>query len=258
MKKAYLTIDDAPSLDFAAKMEFLYRQGIPALFFCEGRFIQQHEDILCTAAERGFLIGNHAFSHPHFSDISLEEGKREILRTDELIEQIYHRLGVERPAKYFRFPYFDSGGDVSGRAYEAKWSGPASEWFRYACDEKRQELQGYLRAIGYRPPQFDGIKLEYFADPHLLAGVDVRCTYDQAEYWLHEANAPWGLSTEAAILGRMDEDFPYEGRSLNCEATVDIILVHDHEKTTDLFYRIVERYVEKRIQFLRIPEAARG
>ncbi len=234
MKKAYLTVDDAPSRDFAAKMEFLHRHGIPALFFCEGRFIQQREYDLCTAVERGFLIGNHSFSHPHFSDLSTEECKQEILRTDELIESIYRRTSLERPAKYFRFPYFDSGGDH---------------------DDRRKELQKYLRGLGYRQPQFKGINLKYFNDPHLLTDLDVRCTYDQAEYWLNEPNAPWGLSQEATILRRIEENFPYEGRSLNCEETVDIILVHDHEKTTELFYRILERYLEKGIQFLPIPGA---
>jgi peptidoglycan-N-acetylglucosamine deacetylase len=254
LKKAYLTIDDAPSRDFMAKMEFLYQHGVPALFFCEGRFIPQHETALCAAIERGFLLGNHAFSHPHFSDISVEECRQEIQRTDDLLEAIYHRAGIERPARYFRFPYFDTGGDESGTAYEAKWSRPASEWFQFACDEKRKELQQYLRELGYCQPQFEGVDLKYFHDPYLLSEADIRCTYDQAEYWLHNADAPWELSEEAAILARIEENFPYEGRSLNCEETVDIILVHDHEYTTALFYRIVERYIEKGIQFLRIPD----
>jgi peptidoglycan/xylan/chitin deacetylase (PgdA/CDA1 family) len=230
LKKAYLTIDDGPSRDFTAKMEFLHRHGIPALFFCEGRFIQQREDAVRAAIERGFLIGNHSFNHPHFSDIPLEACKQEILRTDQLIEHIYHSMSLEWPARYFRFPYLDRGGN-----------------------EKHTELQVYLQTLGYRQPNFDGIHLEYFDDPHLLTGMDVGCTYDQAEYWLHEADAPWGLSTEAAILARIEEDFPYAGRSLNCETTVDIVLVHDHEKTSDLFYRIIERYIEKGIQFLPIP-----
>ena len=257
MKSAYLTIDDAPSRDFAAKMEFLHRHGIPALFFCEGRFIQQSEPVLVAAVELGFLLGNHSFSHPHFSDLSVEECRQEILRTDELIEQVYSRAGLARPAKYFRFPYFDAGGDASGLAYEAKWSRQASEWSRFEFDAKRKGLQGYLWELGYRQPQFVGINLKYFGDPTLLTGVDVRCTYDQVEYWLDEANAPWGLSTEAAILGRIEEDSPYEGSALNCADTADIILVHDHEKTTNLFYRIVERYLEKGIEFLPIPGKGR-
>ena len=253
MKKAYLTIDDAPSPDFAPKLEFLYQKGIPALLFCEGRYIEQREEVLCAAIERGFVIGNHAFSHPHFSDLSIEKCKWEIQQTHELIEHLYQRTGRERPARYFRFPYFDSGGNANGAAYEAQWNRPPAEQFQYEQADKRQEIQQYLRDLGYRQPKFEGINPQYSTDPHLLTGVDVRCTFDQAEYWLGNADAPWGLSTEAAILARIDEDFPYEGRGLNCLDMVDIILVHDHDYTTDLFYRIIERYLEKGIQFLPIP-----
>jgi len=254
VKKAYLTIDDTPSRDFAAKMELLFQKGIPALFFCEGQFIEQHKPGLRAAIQNGFVLGNHAFSHPHFSDLTLEQCQQEIQRTDELLEQLYQQAGHQRPAKYFRFPYFDSGGDESGAAYEAKWQQPKSEWFRYAHDLKRRKLQQYLWDLGYRQPRFEGTNLKYLDDPNLLAGVDVRCTFDQAEYWLGNPDAPWGLSTEAAILARTEEDFPYEGRSLNRDDTVDIILLHDHANTTDLFDRIIERYIEKRLQFLPIPD----
>jgi peptidoglycan/xylan/chitin deacetylase (PgdA/CDA1 family) len=252
LKKAYLTIDDAPSRDFAPKMEFLHRGGVPALFFCEGRFIRGREDDLCRAVERGFLLGNHAFSHTRFSDLPLEEGKREIRQTDALIESIYRRAGIPRPAKYFRFPFFDGGGE-SGAACEADGRSPVSEASRYPREDKRRELQRYLRELGYRQPHFEGINLRYAGDPDLLAGADVRCTFDQCEYYLHRADAPLGLSEEAAILNRIEEDRPFEGLSLNREDTVDIVLLHDHPQTTELFYRIVERYLRKDIRFLAIP-----
>jgi len=62
-----------------------------------------------------------------------------------------------------------------------------------------------------------------------------------------------GLAEAAAILARIDEDEPYAGRALSRADTVDIILVHDHRHTTDLFYRIIERYTEKGIHFRPIP-----
>jgi len=253
VKSAYLTIDDAPSQDFAAKVDFLHQRNIPALFFCVGEFIEPHLSEVEYAIQNGFLIGNHSFHHPHFSDLTLEDCKGEIRETDELIDQVYSRSGVARQARYFRFPYFDTGGDASGQAYEAKWSRPRSDWFQYEFGDKRLALQEYLQNLGYRQPAFDGINLRYSDDPDLLNGVDVHCTFDQAEYWLDKRDAPWGLSNEDAILARIDEDFPYEGRSLNRPDTVDIILVHDHEKTTELFYRIITRYVEKDIRFLPIP-----
>ena len=41
MSKAYLTIDDAPSENFEEKVEFLEGKNIPAIFFCEGRYIEK-------------------------------------------------------------------------------------------------------------------------------------------------------------------------------------------------------------------------
>ncbi len=253
MKIAYLTIDYSPGRDFAAKEQYLWQHSLPALFFCEGRAIRQNEGALRTAIGHGFILGNHSFNHPHFSDLTVEAGKQEILQTDALLEEVYRSAGVTRPGKYFRFPYFDSGGNASGAAYEATWSRPRSEWFQYERDDRRLELQAFLRSLGYRRPDFDGINPKYFADPALLTGVDTRCTFDQSEYWLGKPNAPWGLATEKAILARIEEDLPYDGRSLNCDETADIILVHDHDNTTALFYRIIARYVEKGIQFRPIP-----
>jgi precorrin-2 methylase len=60
------------------------------------------------------------------------------------------------------------------------------------------------------------------------------------------------MCKEKAILHRIDEDVPYEGRSLNCLETSDIILIHDHEKTTRLFYKIIDRYLENKFEFLTL------
>lgn len=254
MKSAYLTIDDAPSLDFIAKVNYLHESNIPALFFCIGEFIEQHLPAIQHAIRLGFVIGNHSFHHPHFSDLSLDDCKQEIRDTDELINHVYANMGLERPGRYFRFPYFDTGGDVSGQAYEAKWSRPRSEWFKYEVPERRLAIQQYLMDLGYHQPAFKGINLRYSIDPRLLTSADVRATFDQAEYWLNKPDAPLGLSSEDAILARIDEDYPYQGRSLNRLDTVDIILMHDHEYTTALFYRIIARYTEKDIRFLAISK----
>lgn len=246
-KKAYLTIDDAPSRDFLPKMEYLYQHGIPAIFFCIGQSIQEREEATRAAIEHGFLIGNHSFSHPHFSDLSIEQGKQEILQTDSLIERVYGDMGLEWPARYFRFPYFDSG--ANGAGYGAQSAEPLAG----RGGEKHEQFQEYLRSLGYRQPKFEGLNPLYFTDPTLLTRVDVRCTFDQGEYWLHESSNPWGLSNEQDVLARIEKDEPYAGCALNRTDTVDIMLVHDHEKTTDFFYRIIERYIEKGIQFLPIP-----
>lgn len=54
-------------------------------------------------------------------------------------------------------------------------------------------------------------------------------------------------------LSRINEDYPFECRSLCFDDTSDIILVHDYEQTTDLFYKIIDKYLEKGISFQVIP-----
>jgi len=249
MKKAYLTIDDAPSEDFLKKANYLYKRNIPVVFFCIGEKIEKHFDQLVSAIKMGFIIGNHSFSHNYFSNLSIDECIQEIQKTDQLIDSLYEKAGINRTHKYFRFPHFDAGGHSSGAEYEAQWNLPKDQWNQYPLKEKKEEIQEYFGQLQYELPHFKGINEKYFSEDSPLTGLDVKCTFDQAEYFLGNENAPWGLSEEDAIIARIDEDFPYEGRSLNCFETSDIILVHDHEYTTNLFYRIIDRYIEKGISF---------
>jgi peptidoglycan-N-acetylglucosamine deacetylase len=253
MKSVYLTIDDTPGKDFVDKANYLYRHGIPAIFFCVGQSMLLQAEAVKAAIRRGFVIGNHSFSHPHFSDLPIEDCRQEILKTDELIERFYLDAGVKRPSKYFRFPYFDNGEDASGVAYESKRDGSHPQRFVKGQDDRRRDIQQFLGELGYRQPGFRGINPEYMGEANIFTGVDVRCTFDQMEYGLGDQNAPWGLSTEEAIMTRIEEDVPHEGRGLNREDTVDIVLVHDHDHTTALFYRIIDRYLEKRFRFLAVP-----
>ncbi len=253
MKKAYLTIDDAPSVDFLKKVSYLRDRNIPALFFCIGENIEKRYSDMITAIRAGFHIGNHSYTHRHFSDLSIADAAKEINTTDQLIEALYTDAGRVRPGNYFRFPYFDTGGHTSGTEYEEHWNLPSDQPSLYTDSEKRTWIQKHLSQLHYEQPNFQGINLKYFADKSLLEERDVRCTYDQAEYYLGNPQAPWGLSEENAILSRIDEDYPFEGRSLCCDDTRDIILIHDHEHTTNLFYKIIDKYLEKGISFQLIP-----
>ncbi|MCL6589622.1 MAG: polysaccharide deacetylase family protein [Firmicutes bacterium] len=250
IKKAYLTIDDSPSKDFRAKVDFLYGKNIPAIFFCTGENLQKYEEDAIYAVHKGFVIGNHSFSHPHFSDLSLEQCELEIKRTDEIIQRIYQKSGIKLPAKFFRFPYFDSGGDLSSAEFEEKWLMPPYERLLYKKDDKRKALQSFLQELGYSQPNFQGLDHSWLHEHKLLDAIDVRCTFNQMEYWLDAANAPRGLNKAEAILARIDGEFANQSSAFHDQETTEIILIHDHEKTTWLFYQIIDRYLEKGIQFI--------
>ena len=242
-KQVYLTIDDAPTKHFKDKLDFLYDRNIPAIIFCVGENIEKHMEDVVYAIRKGYLIGNHSYAHEHFSDLTIDEGISSIRMTDQIIEEAYKIAGIKRPMKVFRFPYFDTGANLSGADYESG-SGKTQ-------NDRFSAFQSVLKELGYVQPAFKGVNLKYFADKASMFDFpDVKCTFDQMEYNLGRENAPYGINNEEKILGRIDEDAPYEGRALNCLDTTDIILIHDHENTTELFYKIIDRYIEKKFEFL--------
>ncbi len=251
-KKVYLTIDDAPTKDFKDKFTYLRDKNIPAVFFCIGENIRKYEKDVIAAVKDGFIIGNHSLRHNYFSDMSIDECKESILETDKIINGIYKKAGITRKHYLIRFPHFDRGGEESSKQYENKFSRATSEWFIYPDEDKVNEVQFFLQELGYKQPDFIGLNLQYFVDKDMLNYIDVRCTFDQMEFLLDNPNAPYGLTDENAILHRIDEDEPYWGRSLNRNDTSDIILVHDMEHTTQLFYKIIDKYICKSFEFMEI------
>jgi peptidoglycan/xylan/chitin deacetylase (PgdA/CDA1 family) len=252
-KKAYLTIDDSPTTAFIPKMNYLHTNGIPAIFFSLGKQIEERREEIITAIKQGFVIGNHSYSHPFFSDLDIDQCRKEIELTDRIIESVYQEAGVAWNKKYFRFPYFDIGADKSGEDYQAKWELEPVKWYAYPRNDRKEAIQQILAEFGYTHPPFEGINMKYFDGQRLYGDLDVRCTFDQMEYYYGDQTAPYGLAEAEAILARMDEDVPYEGRSLNSLDTSEIILIHDHEHTNQLFYRIIDKYLEKQIEFQSIP-----
>lgn len=97
-----LTIDDAPDnygLEMARKLKEL---DAPAIFFVNGHFIDtpEKQEELREIHNMGFMIGNHTFNHAYLPDLTEEEQKEEIIRLNDLVEEI---IG-ERPV-FFRAPH---------------------------------------------------------------------------------------------------------------------------------------------------------
>ncbi|MCC6928128.1 MAG: glycosyltransferase [Gemmatimonadaceae bacterium] len=106
-----LVIDDGPSPATTRMLDMLEAGGHRAVLFLLGCEVAGREASLIDAIRRGFALGNHSFSHPNFSEITVEVARREILDTEARIDALYARAGVARPGKWFRFPYLDSGGE---------------------------------------------------------------------------------------------------------------------------------------------------
>ncbi|MBE2220683.1 MAG: polysaccharide deacetylase family protein [Anaerolineae bacterium] len=247
IKKAYLTIDDSPSAHMRPKIDFLLHKGIPAIFFCEGRKIDERPEAVIYAIQNGFIIGNHSYNHPQFSAISLAEAFEEIQRTDALIDTIYQQANVTRPAKYFRFPYGDKGGLVG----EYPTSGYGEEGTK-----RKNIIQDHLRQLGYQQPAFTNITTTYYREAGLLDEADWFWTFDTFDWSVNSAEPMYGITSLEAVYARIDEDEPEGARGLNRPESEEIVLIHDHDDSTDIFYPIVERLQEKGLQFSLPAELA--
>lgn len=73
----------------------------PATFFAGGEWMRDHQtEILNLAANPLFEIGNHSWSHPDFSAITIDEMKTEIILTQQFM---YDLLGYQ--TNLFRLPF---------------------------------------------------------------------------------------------------------------------------------------------------------
>ena len=102
MIKALLTIDDVSSENTPAIVDYLCEKNIKVIMFMVGQWAENHPDELIYALKHGIIVGNHSYSHPHFSEISFEEAKAEILKNEEVLDRFYEQAGVERKYRPFR------------------------------------------------------------------------------------------------------------------------------------------------------------
>jgi peptidoglycan/xylan/chitin deacetylase (PgdA/CDA1 family) len=100
-KKIALTFDDGPHEITLSVLEVLQQYNAKATFFCIGKNIEAHPEILKKVVEEGHTIGNHSYSHADFFDFYRKNRViAEIEKTDALIETI---LG--KKTTLFRPPY---------------------------------------------------------------------------------------------------------------------------------------------------------
>jgi len=84
-----LTFDDGPDPVLTPwLLDFLQYEQVPATFYVIGSSAYRHPDIVRRAYDFGHEIGNHSWSHPFLTRISLARAADEITRTDEFLRRI--------------------------------------------------------------------------------------------------------------------------------------------------------------------------
>jgi peptidoglycan/xylan/chitin deacetylase (PgdA/CDA1 family) len=84
-----LTFDDGPHPVLTPRLlDMLQQEGVNATFYVVGSCASRCPDIVRRAYEYGNEIGNHSWSHPFLTRISLDRAAEEISRTDALLQSI--------------------------------------------------------------------------------------------------------------------------------------------------------------------------
>ena len=100
-KKIALTFDDGPSEFTLEVLALLKKHNTKATFFCIGKNIEKHPEIVKQIIAEGHLVGNHSYSHSKFFDFyNAKQIKKEIEKTDALLEKL-----TSKKINFFRPPY---------------------------------------------------------------------------------------------------------------------------------------------------------
>lgn len=261
MPKAYLTIDDSPSAHTGELTDALVARGVPAILFCRGDRLKKNPEAVVDAIKKGFVIGNHAWSHTRFSAMSLEDGIKEIKKTDKLIDNAYRKAGVARPAKYFRFPHMDRGCggwvvdyddllpsyrdalvQLFGGGLNVKLDAPD-----IAMKRKKQALQDWLRDEGFHAPDFRGIAHSWYNDTEVGAALDTMFTYSTGD-WMVTARhlGKWPYKNTDELKAKIDAD-PFLH-----EEGAHIVLAHDQDELLDVVTALIDHFIEKGFSFQKV------
>lgn len=247
--KIYLTIDDSPSSHSDELTDFLVQNDVPAILFCRGDLLAEHPAPIIRAAEKGFVIANHAFSHQRASQMSFADIVQDIEKTQSLIEKLYRATGQVQDRKHFRFPHMDRGCGgwvvdydatpepyretlikLFGEGLNVSMSPPHSEQI-----ERKEKLQEYLRAEGYQQIPSAGVTHDWFMQSEMADAIDAMFTFSTSDWMITKRHAgKWPYKTLDDLKQKIDDD-PW----LNAGDSANIVLLHDQDELLSVAQELV-------------------
>jgi peptidoglycan/xylan/chitin deacetylase (PgdA/CDA1 family) len=146
-----LTFDDGPGPATEELLDVLDRHAARATFFILGSNLERARPTVVRAVRAGHLIGNHTFSHARPGEISGPQLAQEIVRTDEMLRDVYREASASpRACLPVRLPYGLAPRDPRvavlaslGRTH-THWTGDFEDWVEPAPEPA--ELSQRMRA----------------------------------------------------------------------------------------------------------------
>ncbi len=226
MIRALLTMDDITSRNTPAILDYLEEKQIPVIMFAWGQNIEKFHDEALYAVKKGVIIGNHSYTHPHFSEISFEEGAKEIEKCESVLNELYKEAGATRKFRPFRFPYGDKGG------------------------ENKDKLQKYLKENGFDKVDDTNIAYPWWKESGLDKDIDTLWTFDFAEYNIR----PNSGFTMDDVFKKMNDLNPSYGGALFAPDSYNILLLHAHDETEamapEYYKQFLDECLAKGVEFV--------
>lgn len=216
MNSALLTIDDVASKNTPAIVDYLNEKRIKAIFFAVGENVERYYEEALYAVKNGMIVGNHSYSHPAFSSLTMKECMEEIEKCEIVLERLYKDSGVERIARPFRFPYGNKGGD------------------------NKNALQKYLKEKGFHKVDDTHITYLWWRENSLDTDIDTFWTFDFEEYRIRQRSD----FTKESVWKKMHDTNPESGAVLFAENNRHILLLHAHDETEEMLPEYYKLFIE--------------
>lgn len=272
--RAYLTIDDSPTRHTDDLTDWLAARDIPAVIFaigtaytdmhlqCEG--MVQNPDPIRRAVEKGFVVGNHTYTHRRSSELSFEEIVDEIEKTETLIDALYRQAGKSRDHKLIRFPHLDRGCGAWIVDYEAaaRKGFDLKNLFLEGLNirladvsaeqrEKKSRVQDYLAREGFTASVYRGVTFDWYQNTEMADARDSLYTFSTSDWMMNpdfEAyRAEWAYQSLDALKKKIDDD-PW----LHSKDSAGIILTHDHNNMFEVTTALIGHMKDSGIKFLAV------
>lgn len=216
MNSALLTIDDIASKNTSAIVDYLNEKRIKAILFATGQNVERYYEEALYAVKNGMIVGNHSYSHPAFSSLSMKECMEEIEKCEIVLERLYKDSGVERVFRPFRFPYGNKGGD------------------------NKNALQKYLKEKGFQKVDDTHITYPWWRENSLDTDIDTFWTFDFEEYKMRQSSE----FTKESVWKKMHDTNPESGAVLFAENNRHILLLHAHDETEEMLPEYYKLFIE--------------
>ncbi|HAP3438448.1 polysaccharide deacetylase family protein [Enterococcus faecalis] len=141
-KSVALSFDDGPNpITTKELLEILKEKQVHATFFVLGENANKFPEIVKQAKKEEHEIGSHTFDHQSLTQLSTDEVKMEITKTDEVLEKI-----IGEKAEFLRPPYGSMTELVARLTNQPiiNWSVDSEDWIIRNSEQIFQKIIGAI------------------------------------------------------------------------------------------------------------------